>query len=40
MNWKDLLVWGYATDIEEIDNDSQDTVNINITIEIGEDDGN
>ena len=32
MSWLDLFNWGYATDIEELEED----VNINITIEFEE----
>lgn len=40
MNWKDLFIWGYATDIEEYDYEELETpveeVNITITINLGE----
>lgn len=35
MSWWDAFVWGYATDIEEIEDDQQE-VTIDITINIGD----
>lgn len=41
-NWWDIFSWGYATDIEEQDEESDDEkeVVINITIDLGEENGN
>lgn len=39
MDWWNRFVWGYATDIGEYD-DEDSSVDIEITITIGDDNGN
>ena len=40
MNWWDMFTWGFATGIhEDREYDTDEVVNIDITIDIGEEDG-
>lgn len=39
MGWWDLFVWGYATGQDDIEDDNREEVDIEITINMGEENG-